>query len=115
MNAPPKTSKNPPIPEVQSVPGVPSDENSGLGGRLPSILLAPADILLLSQTFGVNIRSRDDLVRQCKSLSTMSVGGVEISLEPGLLSRLKSRAVRQDFPTWLREETLRLLHGFVGW
>lgn len=115
MNAPPKTSKNPLIPDVQSVPGVPNDESAGLGGREPSISLSPADLRELSQTIGVNIRSAEELLRRIKTLSTVSVGGIEIPLEPGLLSRLKSRAVRQDFPKFLHDEVLRQLHAYVGW
>jgi len=69
----------------------------------------------LSKILGRNILTADDLISACERLTTCNVEGTEVCIEPGLLIRLKSRAMRQPFSEYLTKTITRLLHGEVGW
>ena len=50
-----------------------------------------------------------------KSMTSLNLNGLEVTLEPALLQRLKSRCVgRQDFCEFLSAEITRQLRAFVG-
>jgi hypothetical protein len=80
-----------------------------------AMFLTQSDINRLSSITGRNLLTREDLISQVTFLSCVSVEGTSIPLEPGLLSRLKSRCYKQEFPTFLRDVILRELHAFCGW
>lgn len=69
----------------------------------------------LSGALGINLRDSTDLVNHVEAMTHIRVEGVDIKLEPGLIHRLRSRAVRQDFNAFLKAQVLTLLHGYVGW
>lgn len=69
----------------------------------------------LGKILGRNILSASDLIAACERLTNCSVDGVQVQIEPGLLIRLKSRAIRQSFPDYLKSTITRLLHGEAGW
>lgn len=68
----------------------------------------------LSHYLGFNLQSADQLIARVKEMSTLSVEGVEITLEPALLQRLKSRCFKQELGDLLRFEIRRQLRAFVG-
>lgn len=78
--------------------------------------LTVEDIHRLSKALGYNITTRQDLHTHVERLTTISVDGLAITLEPGLLTRLKySCAGRQPFGEFLTAMIKRQLHNVVGW
>lgn len=77
--------------------------------------LSQDDLNRLSALTGKNILTRDDLISQITFLSCITVDGVQIPLEPGLLSRLKSRCYKEEFPSFLKRTVIKQLHDFCGW
>lgn len=73
------------------------------------------DVAEFARVLSKNIKTKDELMAACRALTTVSVNGIEITLEPGLLTRLKSRCIRRDFSEFLRETIVKDLHSFVGW
>lgn len=69
----------------------------------------------LGGILGRNILTSVDLIAACTRLTNCNVEGVNIQIEPGVLIRLKSRAMRQTFSEYLKVTITRLLHGEVGW
>lgn len=82
---------------------------------LAAIRLMPEDVAALSAMVGFNLTTKEQLIERVKRLSTLSVGGTEITLEPGLLERLRSRALRRPIGEYVTEEVLKALHSLVGW
>jgi len=80
-----------------------------------ALFVGNSDIHELSRILGVNVTSVDDLLRSTRRLTQIKVGGVELTLEPGLIERLYSRSGGQDFTTFLNETIKSLLAGFCGW
>lgn len=82
----------------------------------PAAVLTIGDMNAIGHLLGKNLRTKEDLVRAISALTAISVDGISITLEPGLLQRLKSRCLRKDaFPQWLSDTIKDCLHGFVGW
>lgn len=80
-----------------------------------SLFLDDDQLKDLSRSLGLNINSPEQLVSRVKSMSSFDLDGMEISLEPALLQRLKSRCVgRQDFKEFVSAEITRQLRAFVG-
>lgn len=79
--------------------------------------LTQADLNLLSPLLGRNVQSKAELLRAVGMLTGISVDGVGITLEPGLLARLKTRASanRAGFPEFVRKTVIEQLHSYVGW
>jgi|SRR6185312_1428096 len=94
---------------VEVLPASTEDETEG------ALLLTKDDTRLLSSYLGRNIQSRSDLLQAAQKVSTINVNGREITLEPALLQRIKSRCIRADFPLFLEATIKGLLHSFVGW
>lgn len=70
----------------------------------------------LSRLLGINLKNGDDLVQQCRRVSTINIEGTPITLEPGLLTRLKSRCPSNvAFDDWLRSRVKEWAHAYVGW
>lgn len=69
----------------------------------PVIVLTQEDVNYLSLYLGINIISSTDLLRQVFRASTMNLEGVEVKLEPAILTRLKSRCFDANFPRYVQE------------
>ena len=74
--------------------------------------------LELGRLLGRNIADVDDLMLAVRNVTTLSVKGLEegdITLEPYLLNRLKSRCHPTEyFPKFVRERVKELLAGYAG-
>lgn len=68
----------------------------------------------LSKALGINLHTASDLINRVEAMTSIRVNGVDITLEPALLHRLKSRALKQDLNDFLKVEIVRELHNFVG-
>ena len=83
-----------------------------------AISLRPSDLTELSRLLGRNIKDADDLLLAARNVTTLSIKGLaggDITLEPYLLDRLRSRChPTQDFPAFVRERILELLAGYCG-
>lgn len=78
--------------------------------------LTVEDIHRLSRALGYNILTPQDLHARVERLTTVSVDGLAITLEPGLLTRLKySSGGKEPFGEFLERVIKRQLHNFVGW
>lgn len=80
-----------------------------------AFIITQDDLAEFARVLSKNIKSKDELMAACRALTTVSVDGVEITLEPGLLTRLKSRCIRREFPEFLRETIRKQLFDYVGW
>ena len=79
------------------------------------LMLSKSDLSELSKLLGRNIADASDLIAAAKNVTTLSVDGIDITLDSYLLNRLKSRChPTQDFPTFLRERVKELLAGYCG-
>ena len=88
----------------------------------PAAVLTHGDVAeiarLLSRNFTLDNSNaiKEELIAAVRSLTSMSVEGVEIKLEPRLLQRLRTRCLKgNDFPGWLREVVIKQLHDYAGW
>jgi hypothetical protein len=81
----------------------------------PAMVLSPDDLRTLSSSLSVNIRTKADLMQAVKRASTVNVQGQSITIEAGLLQRIKSRCLHNDFPRFLEATIKQQLHTFVGW
>ncbi len=80
-----------------------------------ALYLHAKDVHHLSKILGQNILSVDELFKHCQRLTTIRVGGVDLTLEPGLIERLYSRAAGRNFTEFLNETVKSLLCGFTGY
>lgn len=77
--------------------------------------LDDGDLAQLTMLLGRNIATADDLMSAAKAVTTLSVDGIDITLDSYLLNRLKSRChPTQDFPTFLRDRVKELLASYAG-
>ena len=76
--------------------------------------LSVDDVHQLNSALGINLQSREQLVSRVKSMTSLNLDGLEVTLEPSLLQRLKSRCVRQDFREFVSNEITRQLRAYVG-
>jgi hypothetical protein len=82
----------------------------------PAMVLTHADVASIARLCRQNILSQADLMKAITNLGTVSVEGVQVTLEPRLLQRLKSRCLIKDgFPGWLRDVVIRQLHDYAGY
>lgn len=82
----------------------------------PAIVLTLGEVHELSSLLGLNIDSAPQLIDRVRQLRQISVEGVNITLEPGLVTRLRSRCLNKGhFAEWLTDEIKRQLHSLVGW
>jgi hypothetical protein len=82
----------------------------------PALVLTHADLIGLSTLMKRHVKDRDSLLRAISSLNAVSVEGVQVTLEPRLLQRLKTRCLdKPNFPNWLAEVVVKQLHDFAGW
>ena len=82
---------------------------------VPGVWLSEQELRELSALLRSPVQSKDDLFLACQNLATISVEGAEITLEPGLLKRLKTRCINQAFPAFVKKTVVDQLHHFVGW
>jgi hypothetical protein len=84
-------------------------------GMTAKMMLDDEQLKELSSALGLNISSAAQLVSRVRSMTSFDLDGMQITLEPALLQRLKSRCVgRQDFCEFLSAEITRQLRAFVG-
>jgi hypothetical protein len=82
----------------------------------PALVLTHADMVGLSKLMKRSVKDRDTLLAAITSLNAVSVEGVQVTLEPRLLQRLKTRCLdKPNFPSWLAEVVVKQLHDFAGW
>ncbi len=80
----------------------------------PPFILSPEDVAALSTLVGVNLTSPGELVWRIHDLVSISVEGVSVTLKPGALARLKSRALHAEFKPWLTERIREWANVYVG-
>ncbi len=78
-------------------------------------LLSTEQIHKLESFLGTHLKDETDLLDAVEAMTNISVEGVKIRIEPGLLHRLRSRCIRREFDDFLRETVVQQLHSFVGW
>lgn len=88
------------------------DENPQ--AEVGAIILLKSDVQAISKLLGVNLMSADHLIARVRLMTVISIDGLEITLSPALLHRLKTRAVRQTLGDYVKTEVVRLLNGAVG-
>lgn len=82
----------------------------------PCVILSQLDLVELSGYLGRNIDSKAELLYACSRVATVNVQGEEVTLEPMLLTRLKSRCPTSvDFAPWLGKLIKDWAHAYVGW
>lgn len=82
----------------------------------PALVLTFADLQELGAICRTHLTDRESIVKAMTLLSTVSVEGVKVTLEPRLLSRLKSRCLdKPNFPKWLAQTIVTQLHDYAGW
>jgi hypothetical protein len=93
----------------------PTKEPNYYGHGLPCLELGTQDLEDLTNLLGRNIDSVDGLLAAAKAVTTLSVDGIDITLDSYLLNRLKSRChPTQDFPQFVRDRVKELLSGYAG-
>ncbi len=81
-----------------------------------AVILTQDDMIEISRLLRRNVQTKDELMLACQLLTTISVDGQEISLEPRLLQRLHSRCARtQEFGQLIKQTVVRQVHAFCGW
>lgn len=91
------------------------DEPDELAEDEFAVILSPDDVIDISKSLGKNIQSAEDLKERCAQVTTLRVDGVEVTLEPRLLMRLKSRCIHRDFKDFLKEVVVKQLHDYAGY
>lgn len=82
----------------------------------PALVLTHGDLIALGKVMRKNVTDRETLLAAIASLNAVSVEGVQVTLEPRLLQRLKTRCLdKPNFPNWLAEVVVKQLHDFAGW
>lgn len=80
----------------------------------PPFVLGPEDIAILSGYLGVNLVSPDQLTRRVRDLVKLSVEGVQVVFKPGVLERLKTRAMGNELGPWLADRVREWANNYVG-
>ncbi len=83
-------------------------------GPVKTVILNTLDLAEISECLGRNISSRGDLLAALRSITTVTIEGSGVTLEPYLLNRLKSRCHTPDFPGFLRRVIVEQLAGYCG-
>lgn len=93
-------------------PPIGGDGGSAMAAGL--IWLDAEDLKDLSKALGRNVQTKTELLNAADRVTGMSVDGVDVYLEPMLLSRLKSRCVHQEWKNFIHEQTIRCLREYAG-
>lgn len=81
-----------------------------------ALKLTAEDLSAISAALGLNIRTREDLLKAAKNVTSIRVEGVDITLSPGLLHRLESRCYeKHKWAEFIKTRVLDGLHTYVGW
>ena len=75
--------------------------------------LTPDDVAELNRLTCNNFQSKEELIQYARRMGTISVEGVEITLEPALLKRLETRR-QGPMDEYLRTLIRKQLEAFVG-
>jgi hypothetical protein len=94
----------------------PGNAPSGVeeANRAGSVILSDDDLQEIGGYLGRNILNRRDLLIAAEKVTGICVDGVNITLEPALLNRLKSRCVRREYREWLAEIVTTCLREYAG-
>ena len=83
--------------------------------KVRGFMMEPSDLRDISKIMGVNVATKQDLFIYAELLTTCSVQGTDIRLEPKLQQRLRSRCYgSKPFPEFLREIVLKALTDYAG-
>ncbi len=109
---PPLAAPSPGMPAAQRIALEAEEDDAPV-----AFSLTQEDLNALAPLLGRNVQTKSELLRAVGMLTSISVDGAQITLEPGLLARLKTRASanRAAFPEFVRKTVIDQLHGFVGW
>jgi hypothetical protein len=80
----------------------------------PPLTLTADDVIVLNALLGINLASSEQLVRRVHDLAAVAVEGIEIRLKPGVLQRLKTRALHAPFGPWLADRVREWANNYVG-
>lgn len=81
-----------------------------------TVILTHEDMLDIGRMLHRNISDKDSLLAAISALNSVNVEGQTVRLEPGLLTRLKSRCLDKGrFGPWLAETIVKQLHDYAGW
>lgn len=75
--------------------------------------LTPDDVAELNRLTCNNFQSKEELIQYARRMGTISVEGVEITLDSGLLKRLETRR-QGPMDEYLRTLIRKQLEAFVG-
>jgi hypothetical protein len=75
--------------------------------------LTPEDVAELNQLTRNNFQSKEEILQHARRMGTISVEGVEITLDPALLKRLETRR-QGPMDEYLRLLIRKQLESFVG-
>ena len=89
-------------------PGVKFPKTSDVKFRL-----TPDDVAELNRLTGNNFQDKEEIIQHARRMGTISVEGVEITLDPGLLKRLETRR-QGPMDEYLRLLIRKQLEAFVG-
>ena len=83
----------------------------------PAMVLTLEDLEQMGKLCHKNFTGdKEQLLEALTELATIDVQGIQITLAPKLLSRLKTRCLdKANFPGWLKETVIRQLHDYAGW
>ena len=83
--------------------------------KVRGFMMEPTDLRDISKVMGVNVATKQDLFIYAELLTTCSVEGTDIRLEPKLQQRLRSRCYgSKPFPEFIREVVLKALTDYAG-
>ena len=82
----------------------------------PAVVLTLGDLDAIGLSLRRRITDRETLLLAISDAAAVNLEGIPITLEPKLLTRLKSRCLdKENFARWLREVVVRQLHDYAGW
>ncbi len=81
----------------------------------PAAVLTYGEMAEVSRLLGKHLKDKDALIKAIHTATTISVQGVPVTLEHRLLTRLKSRCLTNDFPSFLKEVVIKQLHDYAGY
>ena len=82
----------------------------------PVMVLTTEDMIAIGRLCHKNILDKPQLFQAILELTTITVDGVLITLEPKLLMRLRTRCLdKPNWSKWLAETIVRQLHDYAGW
>ena len=72
------------------------------------------DVAEINRVASNSFQSKEDLIQHLRRMSTITLAGGEMVLEPGLIKRLQSRQQGPDFGKFVREIAMKALFEYAG-